>query len=89
MLFRSAAVLVPYPAAANQHQLRNAEALEKLGAARLLLDKDLSGESLLAVLAELLSDTQRLAAIELAIRREARPNASGQIVDELEKLASA
>jgi UDP-N-acetylglucosamine--N-acetylmuramyl-(pentapeptide) pyrophosphoryl-undecaprenol N-acetylglucosamine transferase len=83
-----AAVLVPYPAAANQHQLRNAEALEKLGAARLLLDKDLSGERLLAVLAELLSDTQRLTAIEAAIRREARPNACGQIVDELEKLAA-
>jgi UDP-N-acetylglucosamine--N-acetylmuramyl-(pentapeptide) pyrophosphoryl-undecaprenol N-acetylglucosamine transferase len=83
-----AAVLVPYPAAANQHQLRNAEALEKLGAARLLLDRDLNGETLLQAVAELLGSPQRLAAIETAIRREARPNACGQIVDELESLAA-
>jgi UDP-N-acetylglucosamine--N-acetylmuramyl-(pentapeptide) pyrophosphoryl-undecaprenol N-acetylglucosamine transferase len=83
-----AAVLVPYPAAANQHQLRNAEALVKLGAARLLLDQDLSGARLAEVLAELLSDTAKLAAIESAIRHEARPNACGHIVDELEKLVA-
>ena len=85
-----AAVLVPYPAAANQHQLRNAEALEKLGAARLLLDQDLSGERLCKLLGELLGDAQqseKLGAIETAIRREARPNACGQIVDEIEKLS--
>lgn len=84
-----ASVLVPYPAAANQHQLRNAEALEKLGAARLLLDRDLSGQRLVQLIAELFTDTAQLAAIEAAIRREARPHASSQIVDELEKLAAS
>jgi UDP-N-acetylglucosamine--N-acetylmuramyl-(pentapeptide) pyrophosphoryl-undecaprenol N-acetylglucosamine transferase len=83
-----AAVLVPFPAAANQHQLRNAEALQKLGAARLLLDADLNGESMCQVISDLLRDGQQLEAMESAIRREARPNASSRIVDELEKLAA-
>ena len=51
-------------------------------------DRDLNGETLLQAVAELLGSPQRLAAIETAIRREARPNACGQIVDELESLAA-
>ncbi len=83
-----AAVLVPFPAAANQHQLRNAEALEKLGAARLLLDRDLSGARIVALFTELLQGQAKLEAMETAIRREARPDAAMRIVDELERLAA-
>lgn len=83
-----AAVLVPFPSAANQHQLRNARALQRLGAARLLLDQELSGEKVCKVINELLHDTRQLESMEAAIRREARPNAGSQIVDELEKLAA-
>ncbi|MSO19959.1 MAG: undecaprenyldiphospho-muramoylpentapeptide beta-N-acetylglucosaminyltransferase [Acidobacteria bacterium] len=83
-----AAVLVPFPTAANQHQLRNAEALEQLGAARLLLDRDLSGERICELITELLNDPARLASMENAIRQEAHPDATERIVNELEKLAA-
>ena len=36
-------VLVPFPFAADHHQLRNAEAFERAGAARLVLDRDWTG----------------------------------------------
>ncbi len=36
-------ILVPLPHAADQHQLRNAEAFEKAGAAKLVLDPEMDG----------------------------------------------
>lgn len=41
-----AAVLVPFPFAADQHQLRNAEAMSRAGAARLVLDAEMNGKRL-------------------------------------------
>src|SRR5262249_12903928 len=36
-------ILVPFPGASDDHQLHNAEAFERAGAARLILDKDMTG----------------------------------------------
>ncbi|MEW6709731.1 MAG: undecaprenyldiphospho-muramoylpentapeptide beta-N-acetylglucosaminyltransferase [Candidatus Riflebacteria bacterium] len=41
------AVLVPFPFATDNHQEKNARVLEEMGAARLLLDKDLNAETLI------------------------------------------
>ena len=81
-----AAVLVPFPSAANQHQLRNAQALAESGAARLIPDRELTGERLFAVLQELLGEPQRLEQMESAIRSMAHPEAASRIVDELERM---
>src|SRR5262249_14828316 len=43
-------VLVPFPFAADQHQLHNAEAMSKAGAARLILDHELTGEELFNII---------------------------------------
>ena len=40
------AILIPYPLATDNHQFKNAEILEKSGAAKLISDEDLSGPSL-------------------------------------------
>lgn len=45
-LLGKAAVLVPYPLAADDHQRSNAEVVVAAGAARMVLDADLSGERL-------------------------------------------
>lgn len=82
-----AAILVPFPAAANQHQLRNAEALARPGAARLILDKDLTGASLAAEIAELRSHPERMAQMEQRVRSLAHPDATRKIADELIRLA--
>jgi UDP-N-acetylglucosamine--N-acetylmuramyl-(pentapeptide) pyrophosphoryl-undecaprenol N-acetylglucosamine transferase len=39
------AILVPYPHAAEDHQLHNAQVLEKHGAAKVIPDREINGES--------------------------------------------
>jgi UDP-N-acetylglucosamine--N-acetylmuramyl-(pentapeptide) pyrophosphoryl-undecaprenol N-acetylglucosamine transferase len=82
-----AAVLIPYPTAANEHQLRNAEALERAEAARVILDRELTGERLASTLREMLASPEQLRRMEKAIRNLAHPDAASQIVDELETMA--
>ncbi len=54
---RKPALLVPFPFATDNHQEKNARTLEKLGAARLLLDRDLNGTSLAEALTTLNNPT--------------------------------
>jgi len=82
-----AAILVPFPAAANQHQLRNAEALAQIGAARLILDRELSAATLFTAIEEMRARPDLMAQMEARIRTMARPEATARIVDELERLA--
>ena len=49
------AIMIPFPLAADDHQRKNAEALQTAGAARMILQKDLSGETLAAEIKGLLS----------------------------------
>jgi len=81
-----AAVLVPFPYAADQHQLRNAETMQAGGGARVVLDRDLSGERLWAELRALLEEPGRLEAMERAARGMARPGAARRAADILENL---
>jgi UDP-N-acetylglucosamine--N-acetylmuramyl-(pentapeptide) pyrophosphoryl-undecaprenol N-acetylglucosamine transferase len=79
-----AAVLVPFALAADDHQRSNARAMEQAGAARMVEEKDLSGERLAAVLGEVLADPARLQAMEDAARALARPDAAARVADLLE-----
>ncbi len=78
-----AAVLVPFARAAGDHQRSNARVLETAGAARMVEEKDLSGEHLAAVIAETL-DPVRLASMEQAAQRLARPDAAARVADLVE-----
>lgn len=46
-------ILVPYPYATDNHQEKNARTLEQLGAAKVLLDKDLNEENLVKLINEI------------------------------------
>ena len=81
------AVLVPFPAAADDHQRRNARALVSAGAAERIDQADLSGPKLAEAVDRLLSDPARLDAMSRAMRQMARPDAAGAIVDRLVALA--
>jgi UDP-N-acetylglucosamine--N-acetylmuramyl-(pentapeptide) pyrophosphoryl-undecaprenol N-acetylglucosamine transferase len=83
-----ASLLVPYPFAADQHQLRNARAMEHAGAARLVLDAELTGERLVAEVERLLGVPGRLNAMEGAARRLALRGAAERAADVLEDLAA-
>jgi UDP-N-acetylglucosamine--N-acetylmuramyl-(pentapeptide) pyrophosphoryl-undecaprenol N-acetylglucosamine transferase len=82
-----AAILVPYPAAANRHQLRNAESLATRGAAHVILDRELNGKQLARAIRELLSEPVRLERMEAAMRRAAHPDAATRVVEEIERMS--
>ncbi|MCL6589423.1 MAG: undecaprenyldiphospho-muramoylpentapeptide beta-N-acetylglucosaminyltransferase [Firmicutes bacterium] len=77
------ALLVPYPFATNNHQLFNARVLEKGGAARVILEADLTPESLWRELATLLADQALRSRMGAASRALSKPQAAEMIVKEL------
>jgi len=79
-----AAVLVPFARASDDHQRSNARALEAAGAARMVEEKDLSGERLAAVITETLATPGRLALMEDAAKRLGRPDAAVRVADLVE-----
>jgi UDP-N-acetylglucosamine--N-acetylmuramyl-(pentapeptide) pyrophosphoryl-undecaprenol N-acetylglucosamine transferase len=76
-------ILIPLPTAAADHQTHNARALERAGAARCLLQRDLSPDSLGAAISDLLEAPERRSAMARAALERARPGASSEIVSRL------
>jgi UDP-N-acetylglucosamine--N-acetylmuramyl-(pentapeptide) pyrophosphoryl-undecaprenol N-acetylglucosamine transferase len=83
---QKAALLVPFPHAAADHQRLNAEKLEQSGAARVIPEKDLSGQRLAKEIEDLLKNPDRLTAMERAAARLARPDATVRVVELVEEL---
>jgi UDP-N-acetylglucosamine--N-acetylmuramyl-(pentapeptide) pyrophosphoryl-undecaprenol N-acetylglucosamine transferase len=80
-------ILVPLPTAADQHQLRNAQAFEKAGAARLVLDAEMTGARLVEEVMRLASESGVLQKMGEAARALARPGAAARAADVLEGFA--
>ncbi len=74
-----AAIFIPLPTAADDHQSKNAAALAAVNAARLLPQAELSGDRLTAEVASLLNHRPRLEQMSQAARRFAHPNAAAEI----------
>lgn len=79
-------VLIPFPYSANQHQVTNARVLAEVGGAILLLQKDLSGESLAKVLIKYMEDRTALREMGERTRKKGRPHAARVIADQLEEM---
>ena len=72
-------LLVPFAAAADDHQRKNAEVLVAAGAAEMLLQKDVTPESLLESLRGLLLDPVRRAEMAVRAKTLAKPGALERI----------
>jgi UDP-N-acetylglucosamine--N-acetylmuramyl-(pentapeptide) pyrophosphoryl-undecaprenol N-acetylglucosamine transferase len=81
------AIFVPFPRAADDHQKRNAEALERAGAAVMLEESKLNRESLVEVVGRLFSDPAQLERMGDAARKLAHPNAARDIAAMAARLA--
>ena len=82
------ALLVPFAAAADDHQKRNAEVMVRAGAAVMLEEKELESPKVLqASLAGLLNAPESLAAMSGAARTQAHPHAAERIAERLAELA--
>jgi UDP-N-acetylglucosamine--N-acetylmuramyl-(pentapeptide) pyrophosphoryl-undecaprenol N-acetylglucosamine transferase len=76
-----AAVLIPYPYAAHNHQFINAQKLVDLGAARMIRDEELNGPSLAQTILHLYGHPEERTRMEEKIRKVGRPRAAEEIVD--------
>ena len=77
-------ILVPLPTAADQHQLRNAESMERIGAARMVLDAEFTGPRLVEEVSRLARDPDLLKVMGEAARSFAKPGAASRAADVLE-----
>jgi UDP-N-acetylglucosamine--N-acetylmuramyl-(pentapeptide) pyrophosphoryl-undecaprenol N-acetylglucosamine transferase len=76
-------VLIPFPHAAEDHQAKNAFAMERAGAAIAIREDELSAEGLATEVRDLMRGTTRRRAMAEAARRLGRPDAAAAIVDDL------
>jgi UDP-N-acetylglucosamine--N-acetylmuramyl-(pentapeptide) pyrophosphoryl-undecaprenol N-acetylglucosamine transferase len=81
-----AAIFIPFGAATDAHQSRNAEAMRDAGAARLLPQAELTPERLTAEIFSLLDQPGKITEMEDRARALARPRAVEDIVDLLESV---
>ena len=81
------AVFVPFKLAADDHQLKNAQALEGAGAARLIPESQLTPSRLSTVVAEMLKDPAALVSMSSKARSLAHPNASTEIAQMASEIA--
>jgi UDP-N-acetylglucosamine--N-acetylmuramyl-(pentapeptide) pyrophosphoryl-undecaprenol N-acetylglucosamine transferase len=75
------ALLVPLPAATDDHQTKNAEALVRIGAGRVLQERDLTPEVLCGCIAELTADRARMLKMAEAARAARNVDAAARLAD--------
>jgi UDP-N-acetylglucosamine--N-acetylmuramyl-(pentapeptide) pyrophosphoryl-undecaprenol N-acetylglucosamine transferase len=80
-------VLVPYPHATADHQVKNAGWAERAGAAVVVPDDELDGPRLSREVTALMGAPQRMAEMAKAAAAAARPDAAERIADELLRAA--
>lgn len=84
-----ASIMIPLPTAADDHQRKNAEALEEGGAAKMLLQADLNGEKLAELIRTTIGDAEKLSAMEAAAKAMGRADAAERTADLIEELRNS
>lgn len=78
---RLPALLVPFPAAADNHQFFNALAFEKTGAARVLEQKNFTPERVVSLLTELVENVEARGQMQSALEQWHAPQSAEQIAE--------
>ena len=81
-----ASILVPLPNVSHDHQLYNAKALEKVGAAKIILDDEITGKKLNNQIEQIISNKNNLKAMEQNALKMATTDAEEKIYNEIKKL---
>ncbi|MFH1144604.1 MAG: undecaprenyldiphospho-muramoylpentapeptide beta-N-acetylglucosaminyltransferase [Candidatus Eisenbacteria bacterium] len=84
-----AAILVPFPHATHNHQEHNARSVVEVGAASMILDRELNGPRLAAEIAKLIDTPRKLREMSINALRRARPQAAEKIAAALLRFAPA
>jgi len=83
------AIFIPFPFATENHQEYNAKVLENVGAAKIILDKDLNSEILSNTLKEMMRDPETLTKMGEDAKKVAISDVEDRIYKEVEKLLRA
>jgi UDP-N-acetylglucosamine--N-acetylmuramyl-(pentapeptide) pyrophosphoryl-undecaprenol N-acetylglucosamine transferase len=83
-----AAIFIPFGAATDSHQLRNAQEMTNAGAGRLITENDLTAERLTNEIFSLIDHPEQIEKQSSAARSLARPNATRDIVNLIEEAAN-
>jgi UDP-N-acetylglucosamine--N-acetylmuramyl-(pentapeptide) pyrophosphoryl-undecaprenol N-acetylglucosamine transferase len=81
-----ASIMIPFPYAADDHQRKNAEAMQAAGAAKMIVQQELSGERLVKEIGDLSENPRQLDRMEEAARGLAHGDAASAAVDLMEAL---
>ncbi len=81
-------IMIPLPTAADDHQRKNAEALANANAAKMILQADLTGESLAKEIMDLINSPEEITEMENSARKLAKKDAAELTVSLIEKLAA-
>ncbi|MBI5409023.1 MAG: undecaprenyldiphospho-muramoylpentapeptide beta-N-acetylglucosaminyltransferase [Nitrospirae bacterium] len=76
-----AAILIPYPFAAGNHQEINARKLWDIGAAQMILDRDLNGKTLADLVKYMLEDPDAIGQMERISKSLGNPEAAARILE--------
>ncbi len=79
-------IFIPFPFATENHQEYNAKVLENVGAAKIILDKDLNSDILSKTLDNMLKDKNKLKEMGKNAEKVAINNVEDRIYDEIKKL---
>ncbi|MEF2964669.1 undecaprenyldiphospho-muramoylpentapeptide beta-N-acetylglucosaminyltransferase [Paenibacillus sp. M1] len=82
-------ILIPSPNVTNNHQEKNARMLEKSGAAKVILEPELNGDSLVKAVKEIMGDKARQASMSSASKELGKPDSARLIVAEMRRLAES
>jgi UDP-N-acetylglucosamine--N-acetylmuramyl-(pentapeptide) pyrophosphoryl-undecaprenol N-acetylglucosamine transferase len=81
------AIFIPFGAATDSHQLRNAEEMVKAGAGLVIPEPELTADRLCTEIFSLLDQPQEIVRMSEAARKLARPDAAREIVNIIEGMA--
>lgn len=79
-------ILIPSPYVTNDHQTKNAESLTGHDAAKMIAEKELTGDSLMRLIDELMLDEDRRAEMAANARALGMPDAADRLIAEMRKL---
>ena len=84
-----AAILVPFPGAADDHQTKNALSLESSGAAKMIAEKAWGPGRLVREVRHFMEHPEELERMDQAVRQLAKPEAAARIADMVTALGAA
>ncbi|MBN2413124.1 undecaprenyldiphospho-muramoylpentapeptide beta-N-acetylglucosaminyltransferase [candidate division KSB1 bacterium] len=79
-------ILIPYPFAAAGHQVKNARAFQEIGAAEMILERELNEKILSEKIIHLIQNLEQQESMKTAALKTAFPNAADNIVESIFKI---